>query len=173
MKEKVPCSPFILGGMEQGGQRAGTFSVAHLIALGYAAKQALESRDLLCTETARLRNKLEKQILAGFPDAVIFFQNQERLPHCTAIGFPGIVNEAMLYTLNRQSLFASIGGGSFQQIGLILASSGIDETLAHTALNLTLSRETTEEEIDRASQIIVETAKRLSKLSCEVSNASF
>jgi cysteine desulfurase len=156
-------SSFIVGGLEQAGKRAGSFSVASLAALGQAAVEALESRDFLCTEISRLRNKLEEGILNAFPDATIFFRDQERLPHCTTIGFPGIVNEALLFGLNRRNVFASIGGGSFQQIGLILKASGISDELSQTAINFSLSRYTTEDEIDRAIEIIGEVAQRLSK----------
>ena len=55
----------------------------------------------------------------------------ERLPHCTTLLFPGIANEALLFALNRRGLYASIGGGSFQQLGLMLAASGLNEQWAH------------------------------------------
>jgi cysteine desulfurase len=125
----------------------------------------LEARDYVCTEVARLRDKLEKGVTSGFPQAAVVFRNSERLPHISAMTFSGIANEALLFALNRKGVYASIGGGSFQQIGLILSASGISETLAHTAINFSLSRETSESEIDKAIEIIVETAKRLSKVS--------
>jgi len=165
IKAGVKCSPFILGGMEQGGLRAGNINVPGLIALGTAAREALDARDLLCTEIARLTRKLETGIKEKFPEAVLLFQDQEKLPNTTAIAFPGITNEAFLYALNRQNVFASIGGGSFQQIGLILTAAGIDAVLAHTAISFSLSRETTEDEIDRAILLITDLAKRLRKTS--------
>jgi cysteine desulfurase len=165
IREGIKLSPFIVGGAEQGGRRAGTFDMAGFAALAQSAKETLECRDLLCTEVARLRNRLEQGIKDGFPDATIFFQDQERLPNTTAISFPGIANEAMLFALNRKGVFASIGGGHFQQIAIVLIASGIKETLANTALNFSLSRETNEAEIDKAIDIIVETAKKLSKVS--------
>jgi cysteine desulfurase len=159
------CSPMILGGIEQGGHRAGNFSVAGLVALGEAAKLAMDARDLLCTEVARLRSKLENGICKAVPDAVAFFTKVERLPNTTAIAFPGVSNEALLYALNRRGVYGCIGGGSHQQIGLILAASGVDEVLAHTAISFSLSRETTESEIDRAIEIITETVAKLRKVS--------
>lgn len=165
IKAGEKCSPFILGGLEQAGHRAGAVNVPALVALGCAATEAKESIDLMCTEVARLRDKLEQGIASAYPEAVIFFQDQERLPHCTCIGFPGIANEALLYALNRKNLFASIGGGSFQQIGLILTASGVPEVLAQTAISFSLSRYTTEDEIDRAIAIISEAARRLRKVS--------
>lgn len=170
IKRGIKCSPFILGGIEQGGRRAGSYNIPALVGLGSAAVELIDNRDLLCTEITRLRNQFECAITSSLPDAVIFFQSEERLPHCTAIGFPGVANEALLYALNKRGLYASIGGGSFQQIGLILAASGIDKQLTHTALHFSLSYETTEEEVDRAADIVVDTVKKLSKLSRHLLN---
>ncbi len=165
IKNGIKISPLIAGGTEQAGHRAGCLNVAGLVALGAAAQDALESRELVCTEVARLRNQLEKGILSGFPDAQVLFKDQERLPNCTTIAFPGIVNEWLLYTLNRKGVYASIGGGNFQQIGLLLKACGVSEEVSHTALSFSLSRETNEDEIERAIDIIVETVKKLRPLS--------
>lgn len=168
IKEGRKCSPFIVGGFEQGGHRAGTLNVPALVGLGKAALEAIDARDLLSIETARLRNKLEEGVKSVFPEAEIFFQNQERLPNCTVIAFPGIANEALLYALNRKGVYASIGGGTFQQIGLVLMASNVEETLAHSAISFSLSRETTENEIQRAVEIIGECAHRLRKISSKL-----
>ncbi len=165
IKQGLKCSPFILGGIEQAGLRAGSFNIPGLIGLGKAVQELGDHLDVVSMEVARLRNKLEEGILQGVPEAQLFFKQQERLPHCCAIAFPGIANEAFLFALNQKGIYASIGGGSFQQIGLLLEATGIDSTLAHTALSFSLSRETQEEEIDRAIEIIVETAKQLRKYS--------
>ncbi len=159
------CSPLILGGIEQGGGRGGSYNVPGLIALGEAAREAVDCRDLLCSEVARLRDKLEMGIVSHYPQAVPFYADQERLPHCTVVAFPGIPNETMLHALNRKGVFASIGGGSFQQIGLLLAAAGVSDVIAHTAIGFSLSRETHEDEIDRAIDIITSVAKSLRNLS--------
>jgi cysteine desulfurase len=103
-------------------------------------------------------------IVAHYPEAVPFYSDQERLPHCTTIAFPHIANEAMLYSLNRKNLFATIGGGNFQQLSQLLLYSGIPDTLAQTAVSFSLSRETTEDDIDRAIHLIAESAQQLRNL---------
>jgi cysteine desulfurase len=165
VKEGVPFTPYILGGNEQGGYRAGCLNVAGLVALGVAAREAAQNRNLLCTEVARLRNQLENGIVERYPEALPLFQKEERLPHCTTILFPGIVNEAMLYALNRKNLFASIGGGESQQISIIVKAAGIEEALAQSAVSFSLSRYTTEDQIDRAIEVIGDTAQALRKMS--------
>lgn len=165
IKGGTKCSPFIVGGIEQASHRAGSYNIPGLIALGAAADEALDARDLISMETARLRDKLEMGIAAGFPEAIPLFRREQRLPHITCIAFPGIANEALLFSLNRRGIYACIGGGSFQQIALILTASGIPETTAQSAVSFSLSRETTEDDIERATDIIVETASKLRRQS--------
>jgi len=163
-KKGKKLSPFLVGGNEQAGLRAGTFSVASLAALAQAAQEAEESGDLLAMEGARLRDKLE----SGLVDAVPLFQGKNRLPHISVVAFPGISNEAMLYALNRNKVHASIGGGHFQSLPILLEAMGIETRLAESAVSFSLSRETTEEEIDRAVEIINTTAKSLRSISKEL-----
>jgi len=75
------------------------------------------------------------------------------------------VNEALLYALNRKGVYASIGGGTFQQIGYILKACAIPEMIGNTAISFSLSRETTDEDIDRAVDIIADCVKQLRKVS--------
>jgi len=159
------CSPLILGGIDQGARRAGSYSVAGLVALGQAAREAIDARDLLCTETARLRSKLENGIVNAVPGAAVLFSQQERLPNTTAIAFPGVPNESLLFLLNQNQVYATIGGGTYQQIGLVLTACGIDEVLAHTAISFSLSRETNDEEIERTIAIVTDCVAKLRKVS--------
>ncbi len=145
--------------------RAGNLNIPSLAGIAIAIQEAVENCDFMCSEIARLRNHFEQGILKGFPKAKICFKEQERLPHCSTILFPGIANESLLFFLNRRGVCASIGGGNFQQLGLMLAFSAIGEPLAHSAISFSLSRYTTEDEIDRAIPLITESAQILSRLS--------
>jgi cysteine desulfurase len=168
IRKGVKCTPLISGGSEQGGLRAGPLNIPGLVALACASKEALDNRDYMGTEVARLRDKLERGILKAVPGSRIFFQNVERLPHCTAISFPGMISEALLFMLNRKGVYACIGGGSFQQLGLILSACGIDAPSAAGALSFTLSRYTTESEIDHAIAVIEETAATMLNISKKI-----
>lgn len=165
VRKGVPLDPFVVGGLEQGGYRAGSFSVAGLSALAEASRELLDARDYMCTEIARLRNKLEEGVQAQVPESKALFTDQQRVPHISAIAFPGVINEALLYALNRRNLCACIGGGSFQQIGLILKACGFDDLVAHSAVSFSLSRETTEQQVDQAITIIAEAVKQLRSIS--------
>lgn len=165
LREGTSLSPFICGGTSQNGLRGGNLNVPGLVGLGVACREALEARDLLCTETARLRNLFEKKVLEAYPEALFFFKKSERLPHISAIAFPGILNESLLFALNKQGLCCSIGGGLFQQIGLILNASHVPLPFAHSALSFAFSRATTEEEVIRGAALVAAAAHRLRKLS--------
>ncbi|MBI2811917.1 MAG: aminotransferase class V-fold PLP-dependent enzyme [Candidatus Melainabacteria bacterium] len=157
VKEKTPFTPpsSSIMGIPVGG----------VAALSSALVEVANQFDHLCLETVRLRDKLEKGVLSGVPGATVLFQNVERVPHTSAILFPGVVSDALLFLLNRKRVFATLGGGRMQKLSHILVASGIDETLAQCALSFTLSFETTEEEIDYAIQAIVEAARQLQALS--------
>jgi cysteine desulfurase len=90
------------------------------------------------------------------------------LPNCTAIGFPGVVNESLLFLLNRKGVYANIGGGTHQQLKLVLKASGVEEKLANSAVSFALSRETTDDDIDRAIEIIGESVQKLRKYSSQL-----
>jgi cysteine desulfurase len=164
IKGGVKCSPLIVGGLEQAGSRAGNFNMAFLAALAMAAHETLQAREFVCTEIARLKNKLENELEKRLSGITVFFKNEERIPNCSCIGFEGIPNELLLYHLNSKGVFAGIGGGSFQQIGLILGASLIPDNIKNSAINFSLSRYTTEHEIDSAIEIIVQCVENLRKL---------
>jgi cysteine desulfurase len=168
IKNGIKCSPLLLGGSEQGGLRAGEINMAGLSGLATAAQEAMENRDFLSTEVSRLRDKLEKGVISSCPNATPLFQDQNRLPHCTAIAFPGILNEALLFLLNRKGLCASIGGNQMQQLALLLTASKIESPLAYSALSFSLSRYTSEEEIDHAIYLITEAVQQLLKTSSRI-----
>jgi len=168
IRDGVKLSPFLYGGLEQGGHRAGPLNLPGLAALGKAADQLLQSRDLICMEGARLRNLLEQGIQEGCPGAKPLFTDQERLPHISAMSFPGIANEALLFALSEKGLFASIGGGLQQQLSLMLEACQVEPMLALSAVSFSLSRETTQEDIEQAVDIIVKTAKKLRESSSKM-----
>jgi cysteine desulfurase len=164
IRKGVKCSPLLIGSSDQAGLRGGSLNVSGLVGLATAAQEAIESRDYLCTEIARLRDHLETELQRQLPQIKPLFQDQERLPHCTTIAFPGISNEALLFALNRKGICASIGGGNFQQLALILTASHVPIQLAYSALSFSLSRYTTEAEIERALPLIIDSVKNLNKI---------
>ena len=160
-----PLHPFILGGREQAGFRGGEFDLPSFLALASAAGQALLSADSAGLELARLRNRLEEGLKeVGAP----LFADALRLPNVSTMAFPGAHQESLLYLLSRKGVMGSIGGGTHPPLIHALKESSISSEMAESALSFSLSRFTTEADIDRAIVRIQETAELLQQMSVGV-----
>jgi len=168
VKAGAPFSPIALG--------ASSEPTASLLALAESLEIATHNFDHVCTETARLRDRLENNIQRALPEVKIPFALAERLPNTSVLCFPGVVNEALLYLLSSKGVYATMGGGQFQKLSHILTLCKIEKALAMGSLSFSLSFETTEEQVDKASEIIIECYKKLrgfsGSLIQEASNAS-
>jgi cysteine desulfurase len=164
-KRDAPLFPIIFGEEELSKFRGGPLNVASLVALGQAAYEAKLLQDLYGSEVARLKLLFEKQVVENYPEAQVLFSKETRLPHCSCMVFPGIESELFAFSLNRKGVYACIGGGSFQKIEKVLYGASEDPHFAKCALSFSLTKETSEDEIERAVRIIVDTAKKLRKIS--------
>jgi cysteine desulfurase len=165
IKKGAPISPIIFGDKDLIQMRGGSMNVPLLSALGQAAEEMKQNQNLYSIEVARLRNMFEQKIQEGCPEAKVLFKDEERLPHCSTIAFPGVKSELLLFELNRKQIFANMGGGTYQQIELVLSASHIDPILAKCALSFSLSKNTTEQQVTSAAQIIQEIILKLRKIS--------
>lgn len=136
-----------------------------VVGLGVAAEQCLEARDYMCTEVARLQMFFEKSLKSRLPQTKLLFEEEERIPGILTAAFPGIINETLLFSLNQRGVLASIGGGSQQLLSYYLKTCGIDPLIADTALSFSLSRETTEEEIEFTINALEAAVHQLQKTS--------
>lgn len=157
VKDKVIFSPII--------SHTPYHNIPALCALKVAIDKTYEQLDFMGTEIARLRDKLEKTLQEHLPDITIFFKDSHRLPHVTAISFPGAHHEALLFLLHRQGVYASMGGGFSQRLSHLLKNGGISDYLSLCALSFSLSYDTTEEEIDHAAHVIISSVKKLKNCS--------
>lgn len=165
VRKGVKLAPMILGGQDQGNLRAGPLNLPGLAGLSQAASEAVQNLDFVCTEVARLRDHLETQVAQQAPGCHLFLHEQERVPTVSAMAFEGVVNEALLFYLDRDRLCANIGGGNFQQMGLLLKALGVASQLAQGGISFSLGRDTSQQEVERAIEVIVDNVKKLSAIS--------
>ena len=135
------------------------------IGLGIAMQERMETIDHICTETVRLRNKLEEGILLAFPSAQILFKQGKRLPNTSLIIFPKVMSELLTFYLREQKIFPSLGGGRLQKLSDLLTRMGQDPTQSQCALSFSLSHLTTEEEIDRSIGVIIDCFQQCQRFS--------
>jgi cysteine desulfurase len=155
------------GGEQMGGKRAGTLNVAYIVGMGLAIKQATNHVEIMNTKVRALRDRLE-DALAKIPDTIIVGKGADRTPNTLLISLRGIEGEAMLWDLNRAGIAASTGSACASEsleANPIMSAIGEDPELAHTAIRLSLSRFTNEEEIDYVIDVFTKAAKRLRSIS--------
>ena len=155
------------GGEQMGGKRAGTLNVAYIVGMGLAMKQAAGHVEKMNTEVRRLRDKLE-DALAEISDTIIVGPRDKRTPNTVLISLRGIEGEAMLWDLNRAGIAASTGSACASEsleANPIMSAIGEDPELAHTAIRLSLSRFTSEEEVDYTIDVFKKAVERLRSIS--------
>lgn len=153
---------------QERGRRSGTENSASIVGLGVAAKQALEHMAYENTEVKRLRDRLEAGILPRVPRSFVTGDTANRLPNTANIAFEFVEGEAILMLLNRQGIAASSGSactsGSLEP-SHVMRAMGIPYTAAHGTIRFSLSRYTTEAEIDRVIEAVPPIIAQLRKLS--------
>ncbi|WP_319523284.1 cysteine desulfurase NifS [uncultured Desulfosarcina sp.] len=144
-------APFLMGGHQEGGRRAGTENSASIIGLGRAAQLATEWMDEENTRVRALRDKLESELLKRVPASMINGDPENRLPNTTSIAFEYIEGEAILLLMDQYRICASSGSactsGSLEP-SHVLRAMGVPFTAAHGSIRFSLSIYNTEEEID-------------------------
>jgi len=165
-RKGIKLVPMIFGGEGQEHRlRAGTENVAAIVGFAKALELAEEFRKRGPEAMQELRDYLTEEILEKIPDS---FLNGpiERLPNNVNISFKGIDGAALLMQLDLHGIHAASGSactsGSLEPSHVLLAM-GRNEELATSALRLTLGRNTSQTEIDRVIEILMESVKKLRK----------
>jgi len=162
---KVP--PLLHGGEQMGGKRAGTINIAGLIGMGYAMELAVEYLEYENTEVRRLRDKMEDAILS-LKDTLVIGAREIRTPNTMLASFKGVEGEALIWDLNQHGIAASTGSACASESlepNPTLVAMNIGKELAHTGIRLSLSRFTTEKEIDLTILAIQKSVERLRSIS--------
>lgn len=167
VRKGVRFRPFLIGGHQERGRRGGTENVAGIVALGKAAELAEQHLNNLDHERS-LRDKLEQAILNTIPNTVVNGDPINRLPNTTNIGFKYIEGEAILLSLDQFGICASSGSactsGSLEP-SHVLRALGLPYSVLHGSIRFSLSRFTTEAEIDRVLAVLPGIIDRLRELS--------
>lgn len=168
LRNSVKLGSFIHGGAQERNRRAGTHNVPGIVGFAKAteiAKSTLASRAAYET---KLRDYLIDQILTKVPYARLNGHRTMRLPNNVNISFQFIEGESMLILLDQEGICASSGSactsGSLDPSHVLLAI-GLPHEIAHGSLRLTLSEETTQEDIDYVIEQVAGNIDRLRSMS--------
>jgi len=161
-------SPFMLGGHQETGRRAGTENVPGIVGLGKACELAAEKIEEENNRVRYLRDSLENAILKNCPDCRLNGDKENRLPNTSNISFEYIEGEAILLMLDKFNICASSGSacssGSLEPSN-VLRAMGVPFTAAHGSIRFSLSRYNTEEEVSYTIEKIPQIVNQLRQLS--------
>jgi len=150
VRKGIELEPLIHGGKQESGIRAGTENVPAIVGLGKAAELAIYT--LRDSERIRgLRDKLEEGIRKLVPNAMLNGHREDRLPNTLNLTLPGLRGESIVIALDQHGI--SLSSGSACKSGSpepthVLIAMGRTEEEAHCSVRFSLSRYTTEEDID-------------------------
>ena len=144
-------SPFLRGGHQERGRRAGTENVASIVGLGKASTFVADRMEEENTRVKALRDRLEAGLLTAVPNSFVNGDTDHRLPNTTSISFEYIEGESILLMMDEYEIAASSGSactsGSLEP-SHVLRAMGVPFTAAHGSIRFSLSVYNTEEEID-------------------------
>ena len=165
----VRLRPLLRGGPQERDKRGGTENVPGILGFGVAAgaAAAFVQDHVVVAQIEALRDRLEARVIAALPETVVNSGGVPRLWNTSNLGFRGLEAEAILLGLSERGVCASAGAacssGSLEP-SPVLRAMGIEEPVAHGSIRLSLSRFTTLEEIDRASEVLVGVVERLGRV---------
>ena len=161
-------SPFMVGGHQEAGKRAGTENVPGNVGLGKACELAAQNLEEENSKVKYLRDKLEDALLKKCPGSRINGDRENRLPNTSNISFEYVEGEAILLMLDKFGICASSGSactsGSLEP-SHVLRAMGVPFTSAHGSIRFSLSRYNTEAEVDYTIEKMPPIINRLRELS--------
>ena len=164
----VKIKSFIHGGAQERKRRAGTHNVPGIVGFGEATRLAVEEMDERISHETTLRNHLIERVLEEIPYARLNGHRTERLPNNANFCFRFIEGESMLMWLDASGICGSSGSactsGSLDPSHVLLAI-GLPHEIAHGSLRLTISEQTTMEDIDFAVDELKAIIEKLRKMS--------
>ncbi len=160
-------TPLLHGGEQMGGKRGGTINVASLVGMGLAMELAVNNLEFENTKVRGLRDRFEDAI-KEIEDTDVIGRREIRTPNTVLVSFKGIEGEAFLWDLNQNGIAASTGSACASEsleANPSLLAMGISKELAHTGIRFSLSRYTTDEEIDFTIEVVLKAVERLRNIS--------
>lgn len=154
-------------GLQQGRRRGGTENVPGIVGMGLAAEIAKAELPHTIAHCAGLRDQLAEGLARRIDVGVIHAGHAPRLCNTLSIGFPGLQAEAIVLLLSERGICISAGSachsGSLEP-SYVLSAMGVPQAIAHGTVRLSLSRLSTQSDVDAVLEVLPEVVARLGKL---------
>lgn len=167
IKNSQKLTPLLHGGEHMGGRRSGTLNVPFIVAMGKAIELATTNIEQTMAKIRTKRDRLEDALLE-LSETFTVGDRESRTPNTILISIRGVEGEGMLWDLNNAEIGASTGSACASEdleANTVMLAIGADNELAHTGIRLSLSRFTTDEEIDYTISHFKDAVARLRTIS--------
>ncbi|MBE7710210.1 MAG: cysteine desulfurase NifS [Cyanobacteria bacterium SIG32] len=168
VNSKTMITPLIIGGHQERGKRAGTENVPYIVGMAKAAELAQNALKYELTEVKRLRDKLETNLLKNIYNARLNTAVTNRVPNTTNIGFEYVEGELILLHMSDLGICASSGSactsGSLEP-SHVLRAMNVPFTAIHGSIRFSLSRYTTEKEVDFVCEKMPQIIEKITAIS--------
>ena len=168
VRRGIVLPPLIYGGAQERNRRAGTENVPGIVGMGKAIEMALDGLDEKAERMKALRDRLIRELPERIPEIKLNGHPTVRLPNNVNFSIKYIEGESILLMLDLNGIAASSGSactsGSLDPSHVLLAM-GLTHEIAHGSVRMTLSDETTEEDIEKVLEVLPMVAERLRKMS--------
>ncbi len=165
-RPRVRLQPIINGGGQERGFRSGTLPTPLVVGLGKAAEIAGQEMEQDRERIERLTDKLYHGIKDEIPDVYLNGDEEHRIPGNLNLSFAYIEGESMLMAIRELAVSSGSACTSASlEPSYVLRALGVGDDLAHTSIRFGIGRFTTEEEIDRAIEIVRQNVNKLRELS--------
>ena len=169
-KKGVPYEPYVHGGEQEHGRRAGTYNTIAIYGMGVAAKLAKENIDEESRRLWTMREKLREGIVKSVPNVVVNGCNDREscLPGTLDVSFQNVEGESILLMLDMAGIAVSTGSacatGSLEP-SYVLMAGGLDVELAHGSIRFSFGRFNTMEDVDYVLEVLPPIISRLRSIS--------
>lgn len=168
VRRGTPWRPFLIGGHQEQGRRAGTENVPYIVGLARAMDLVMADRPAQEDRLAQLRDRLEAALLERIPAIEINGRGAPRLANTSNLSCHYIEGEAILYQLSAEGICASSGSactsGSLEP-SHVLRAMRVPFTAIHGSVRFSFSRYTTQEDVERIIQVFPEIVLKLRRMS--------
>ena len=168
VRRGVRITPFIDGGIQEGGRRAGTENVAAIVGLGVAADIAMAEMPERMTRITPLRDRLATGLVEAIPRVYLNGHPTNRLPGHVSVCIEYIEGESILLFLNMQGVSAASGSACTSRAlkaSHVLLAMGVDAALAQGSILFSLGRGNEVEDVDYVLELLPPIVERLRQMS--------
>ncbi len=167
VNRRTKFAPYLIGGGQEHGKRAGTENVASIVALGKACEVAGEFMEHEATEVRALRDEFEAGVLEHVEGAAVNGDREHRLPNTTNLAFDGVDSEGALMLLDQHGIACSSGSACTTgavHASHVLKAMGCSDERARASLRFSFSRFNTRADLARSLEMVPKVIGKLRRV---------